>query len=335
VTAYTVVGAGAIGGTLAFHLTEAGHEVVVVDADSEHVEAIRNAGLTLRGSGQPDRVARMRAITPAEIGEIGCPDRVLLAVKSQATAAALDMIAPSLGDDGCVVSVQNGLNGRAIAAWVGRERTIAAFVNFAADVLGPGVVGAGGPGALVFGELDGTPSARVDALVADLQAWGPAQASTNVEGFLWSKMGYGTMLVASSLADAPMADLVDRHRRVMHQAVREVFAVAAVGGVTLEAFDAFDPAGYTGAADERRADEATDRLVAWLHTLDKKRSGIWRDIVVRRRPTEVPHQYAPVLERAREYGVPVPTVSGVLESIRRLEAGEVAMGEGLLKELDN
>lgn len=334
-TAYTVVGAGAIGGTLAFHLTEAGHEVVVVDADGAHVEAIRRDGLTLRDAGRPDRVARMRAVTPAEIGAVGRPERVLLAVKSQATAAALDLVAPSLGDDGCVVSVQNGLNASAIAKWVGRERTIAGFVNFAADVIGPGIIGAGGPGALVLGELDGTPSARVEALVKDLEAWGPAQASTNVEGFLWSKMGYGTMLVASSLADAPMADLIDRHRRVMHRAVREVFAVAAAGDITLEAFDAFDPAGYTGAADERRADDATDRLVAWLHTLDKKRSGIWRDIVVRRRPTEVPYQYAPVLERAREYGVPVPTVSRVLESIRRLEAGEVVMGEELLKELDD
>ncbi|GAB2682408.1 ketopantoate reductase family protein [Kribbella swartbergensis] len=333
-TAYTVVGAGAIGGTLAFHLTAAGHEVVVVDADSEHVEAIRHHGLTLRGAGQPDRTARMRAVTPAEIGDLGRLDAVLLAVKSQATAAAVDLIAPSLSGDGCVVSLQNGLNERTIATRVGPERTIGAFVNFAADVLGPGVIGVGGPGALVIGELDGTASARVDALAADLQAWGPARASTNVEGFLWSKMGYGTMLVATSLADAPMADLVDRHRRVMHRAVREVFAVAAAGGVTLEAFDAFDPAGYTGTADQRRADEATDRLVAWLHTLDKKRSGIWRDIVVRRRPTEVPHQYAPVLARAREYGVPVPTLSGVLENIRRLEAGEVAMGEELLTELD-
>jgi 2-dehydropantoate 2-reductase len=334
VTAYTIVGGGAIGGTLAFHLTEAGHEIVVVDNDIDHVEAIRSNGLTLRGSDLPDRVARMRAVTPAELGSIGRLDKVLLAVKSQATSSAVDMIAPRLSDAGYVASVQNGLNERAIAARVGTEHTIAAFVNLAADVIKPGVIGAGGPGALVFGELDGSPSARIDELVADLAAWGPARASANVEGFLWSKMGYGAMLVATSLADAPMAELIDRHRGLMHCLVREVFAVAAAEGVVLERFDGFDPSGYSADAEVSEANEATDRLVAFMHTLAKKRSGIWRDVVVRRRPTEVPDQFAPVLQLAKEHQVPTPTVCGLLESLRRLEADEVQMGEELLYELE-
>jgi 2-dehydropantoate 2-reductase len=331
-TAYTVVGAGAIGGTLALHLAQAGHEVLVVDADAEHVLAVRSAGLIVRAPHRPDRVARVDAVTPAQLPRRGPLGKVVLAVKSQATAAAADLIAPLLADDGYVVSVQNGLNGHTVAARVGAHRTLVAFVNFAADVIAPGVIGAGGPGALVVGELDGSPSARVDALVADLAAWGPARSSTNVEGYLWSKLGYAAMLVASALADAPMAELVDRHRAVMHRAVRDVFAVAAAEGVVLEPFDAFDPAAYT-CGDEARADRATDALVAWLHTLDKKRSGIWRDIAVRRRPTEVPAQFGPVLERAGAHGVELAVLPELVAAIARLEAGEVAMGERLLHEL--
>ncbi|GAA1885635.1 2-dehydropantoate 2-reductase N-terminal domain-containing protein [Lapillicoccus jejuensis] len=37
---HAVVGAGAIGGTLAHHLARSGHQVNIVDADAEHVAAI-------------------------------------------------------------------------------------------------------------------------------------------------------------------------------------------------------------------------------------------------------------------------------------------------------
>ena len=48
---YTVVGAGAIGGTLAWHLARAGHPVTVVDADPAHVAAIARHGIVLERGG--------------------------------------------------------------------------------------------------------------------------------------------------------------------------------------------------------------------------------------------------------------------------------------------
>ncbi|MBK0297199.1 FAD-dependent monooxygenase, partial [Bacillus sp. S34] len=44
-TPYTIVGAGAIGGTLAVHLDAAGVPVQLVDADPDHVAAVRADGL--------------------------------------------------------------------------------------------------------------------------------------------------------------------------------------------------------------------------------------------------------------------------------------------------
>ena len=86
-------------------------------------------------------------------------ERVLLAVKAQATGAALDWIAPRLAADGFVVSLQNGLNEDGDRrAGSGRDRTVGAFVNLFADVIGPGEIRDGGLGALVVGELDGRDS---------------------------------------------------------------------------------------------------------------------------------------------------------------------------------
>ena len=317
---YTVVGAGAIGGTLAHHLARSGHSVTVVDADSAHIDAIRANGLAVVRDGVRTATNVELAVTPDDPAGPDSVGRVILAVKAQATNAALDWVAPRLVDDGFVVSLQNGLNEQGIADRVGTDRTVGAFVNLFADVVGPGEVRDGGAGALVVGELDGTDSARVTSVVADLQAWGPAKATTNVAGFLWSKLGFGAMLTATATVDAPMADLIDRHRDLMHALVSEVFEVATRLGITLEPFDAFDPAPYAG-DDPARKHAATDELVAWLRTQAKDRSGIWRDLAVRRRPTEVPTHYAPVLEEAHRLGVPTPRLAALLQHISDLEAG--------------
>ncbi|MEN3298973.1 2-dehydropantoate 2-reductase [Pseudonocardia sp.] len=327
---YVIVGAGAIGGTLGHHLARAGHEVTVVDADAGHVRSIAEHGIVLRRGESRISAPVRRALTP-DTGGPARVERVLLAVKAQATGVALDWIAPRLAADGFVVSVQNGLNEPEIARRIGPERTVGAFVNLFADVVAPGEIRDGGRGALVVGELDGSTSARVAQVVADLQAWGPARATGNVSGYLWSKLGFGAMLAATALADASMADLIDRHRRVMHGLAREIFAVAAAEGIAPEPFDAFDPAPYRGDDDDAR-DAATDTLVAWLRTQAKDRSGIWRDIAVRHRPTEVPTHYLPVLDRASRRGVAVPGIQRLVEQITELEGG-ATMDERRIAEL--
>ncbi len=321
---YTVVGAGAIGGTLAFHLARAGHPVTLVDSDRGHVEAVTSRGLRLLRDGVTSAVSVAAAMTPDETRTRGAEPtlgRVLLAVKAQATGAALDWVEPRLRQDGFVVSLQNGLNEQPIADRIGPERTVGAFVNLFADVTAPGEIQDGGLGALVVGEMDGSVSDRVRSVVEDLQAWGPARVTDNVAGFLWSKLGFGAMLTATALADAPMADLIDANREVMYRLTCEIFDVAAALSIRLEPFDAFDPLPYAG--DDREAkDRATDRLVAWLRTQTKDRSGIWRDLAVRRRPTEVPTHYAAVLREADRLSVPTPMVRELLGQIRQLENGD-------------
>jgi 2-dehydropantoate 2-reductase len=327
---YTVVGAGAIGGTLAHHLARSGHHVTVIDADPAHVAAIAEHGLAVVRGDERTVVPVERALAPdgSDVGEL---DRVLLAVKAQATDAALDWVAPRLAADGFVVSLQNGLNEALIASRVGAERTVGAFVNLFADVVGPGEVRDGGLGALVVGEMDRSESDRVRSVVEDLQAWGPARVTTNVPGYLWSKLGFGAMLTATALVDAPMAELIDRHRELMHRLTAEVFRVAAAEAVRLEPFDAFDPGPYAGDDTGSTAKHAaTDRLVAWLSTQSKDRSGIWRDLAVRRRPTEVPTHYGEVLRKAEAHGIKTPLLSALLEHIAELEAGESMSEDRLL-----
>src|SRR5215216_7149692 len=104
---YTVFGAGAIGGTVGAHMTRGGESVLFVDKDVEHVRAMRERGLTIRGFSETFTVP-VRATTPESLPD--SLDVVLLAVKAPATEEAARLIGERLTPDGCVVSLQNGLN---------------------------------------------------------------------------------------------------------------------------------------------------------------------------------------------------------------------------------
>jgi 2-dehydropantoate 2-reductase len=267
---YVVVGAGAIGGTIGARLARGGHDVLLCDADPEHVAAINERGLAIEGPVE-QFTARVPAVSPA-----GLPDglgAVLLAVKAQHTGDALAAIAPRLAPEGFVVSLQNGVNEPVIAAEIGEARTVGAFVNFGADYLSPGRIFVGGNGALYVGELDGRESERVARLVRDLP---DAKSTGNILGYLWAKEAYGAMLFATAVSDLSIADALaePRYRTLFVRLAQEVLAVAPV---TPEPFDGFDPKDVPG---------SVDRLVEFNRRSAKTHSGIYRDLAVRKRKAE-------------------------------------------------
>lgn len=327
---YVIVGAGAIGGTLAFHLVRAGHRVLAVDKDAAHVLAIRREGITIAHDGTRESVA-VPIATPDE-AVVTAAMRVLICVKGVgATEDASDWVAPRLSPDGFVVSLQNGLQVHKVAERVGARRTVGAFVDFFADLVAPGLIADGGAGTLMVGEVDGASSERVAQLVADLQVWGPARATRNIVGYLWAKLGFSAMLAATALADAPMADLIDRHREVMMSLADEVFALADHRHIALECFDAFDPASLRGSAAERRT--GIDCLVTWLHSQPKTRSGVWRDLAIHHRPTEAVGRYAELIVAASDAGCATPHLEALVTILRELESGGRGMSEDNLHEL--
>ncbi|TKA04817.1 ketopantoate reductase family protein [Actinacidiphila oryziradicis] len=336
--AYTVVGGGAIGGTIAFHLAKAGHPVLVVDQDTEHVGAISDQGLGIR---RPDgRVERqpVRAITPdgadalpATGGGLGA---VVLAVKAQATDPAVRWIAPRLAEDGFVVSLQNGLCEEQIAAEVGERRTVTAFVNLFADLVAPGLIADGGAGALVVGELDGRVSPRVERLVTDLRAWGPAVAHPNVAGHLWSKQSYSVVGATSALVDVPIHETIEAHPDMTVALAREVYAVGAAIGVHPESFDHWEAGAFAVDAHLPYTRQVLADFCGWLRTQPKNKTGIWRDLAVRKRPTEVPAMLAPVLRLADDHGINCPGIRTVVRLIGELERGERRMDESNVTEVE-
>lgn len=197
---YVIYGAGAIGGAIGGRIQQAGREVVLI-ARGRHLQALRADGLTLQTPEGEQRSAVHTAGSVRELSLTG-EDVVLLAMKSQDTAAALDELAGAADADLAVVCAQNGVANER-AALRRFERVYGMFVWVAAQLLEPGVIQvySAGPvlGVLDLGRVPRGSDDRAEQIAADLRASGFA---SRVDGEIM-RWKYGKLL--SNLANAVQA----------------------------------------------------------------------------------------------------------------------------------
>ncbi|MGW8265020.1 MAG: ketopantoate reductase family protein [Longimicrobiales bacterium] len=315
-------GAGAMGGSIGAAWVDAGEDVLFVDTDRDHVEAMNEGGLRITGPVVETHV-RVSATHPEDLR--GTFPLIFLCVKAHHTGAASTQLAPHLASEGVVVSVQNGLCELEIAEIVGWGRTIGAFVNFGADYLEPGLIHRGNRGAVVVGELDGGETRRVVEIHRLLQVFEPdAILSDNIFGYLWAKLAYAALLFATALTDEAIADVLasEAHRPLLRALAREVVAVAEIRGIDLKGFDGFGPHAFGAGGSDEGADASLRDLVAFNRASAKSHSGIWRDLAVRKRPTEVDAQLGAVVRLGKEIGAPAPLTEALVRQVHEIEAGE-------------
>ncbi len=331
---FTIVGAGAIGGVTGAHLARAGHRIVLVDRDRDHVDAIRRHGLEVGGS--VDFTAQVPAYLPQEVP---APIRTLiLAVKTLHTSEALEPLVPLLAPDGYVLSMQNGLEEPKIAALVGWERTVGAFLTFGAYYERPGRVIYSGPASLRVGEPDGRITPRVQTLARVLSDFHPTEATDNIQGFLWGKLILGAIYFATATVDADVIEILarPRYRGILADLATEACQVADALNIRVEPVDGFDPhAVRTDAARNPIAAEAAwdAQIVYWQRGISR-RTGVWRDLAIRRRKTEALPILGALIDAADRVGQPVTRVCALLRIIGELEEDRRQMDWENLQEID-
>ncbi|NRG17224.1 2-dehydropantoate 2-reductase [Rhizobiales bacterium] len=314
-----VWGAGAIGGIIGAYMARAGVDVLLVDADKRHVAAINECGLSI--TGVDDFTVKIDAVTPDNLA--GTFETVLLAVKAHHTGSAAASAARFLSGDGYILSLQNGLNDDAIAAHAGGGRVALSLVNFASDVTAPGVIHYGGRGSLVVGEVDGRKSERLARLCDSLKAFDETvHVTDNVKGYLWGKIGYGGILIATALTNERMADLLADRRWRPHLAsvARDIVTIARAAGIEPVGVDGFDAEAFlTG--DAAGIDATFEGMAEHYRHSAKERSGVWRDLAVNRRKTEVGPLMEPVISAGRKAGLPVENLKTLVAMIGEIELG--------------
>jgi 2-dehydropantoate 2-reductase len=314
----TIIGAGAIGGVTGAYMARDGVEVTLVDQADDHVDAIRRDGLRIEGLD--DFTIDIPVLRPSELR--GPLEMVIVAVKTQHTAAALDAIEPHLKAASVVMPLQNGLSADWIAERVGAERTVPTSITTNQFYISPGKLRYNVRGVVHVGESDGRITPRVEQIVELLAHAYDAHPTDNVWGWIWSKMVAGSITFTTALVDAPMGTILtasDRHRRMFGRIAAETGAVARARGVRLEPTDDIDPNAMLPGADDAMLMREVDRYAA--RCMDVY-SGVWRDIAVRKRRTEADTLIGPLIDEGARLSVPMPLNRAMRRLLKEVEDGQ-------------
>lgn len=289
------MGAGAVGCYYGAMLALAGHEVRLVGR-SQHVAAMRDGGLRLEiGS----KVTSIPVEASTDAAALRDTEVVLFCVKSTDTDRAAAAMAPHLGRDTVVLSLQNGVdNPERLAAALAQE-VIGAVVYVATEMAGPGHVRHHGRGDLVIGMSPST-----EKIAAAFRAAGVrVDVSDNVVGTLWAKLIVNCAYNAlSAIAQLPYGRLVQGEGvpAVMRDVVDECLAVANAAGVQVP--------GDSWQAAQRIAQSMPGQLSSTAQDL------------ARGKPTEIDHLNGFVARKGEALGVATPVNRTLAVLVELLEA---------------
>ena len=190
------MGAGAVGGYFGARVAASGVDVTFI-ARGEHLKAMQSNGLRIK-SIHGDLDIHSEFISSSD--RIAPVDLVLLAVKSQDTEEAARSLAPFMGRDTAVLSLQNGVdNTDKIARLWGGDRSLAGVAFISARISAPGVIEHSGGGRVVLGSLHagGHEHARaVHSILAQAQI--SCDISPDIRTVLWEKLAWNAPFCALS-----------------------------------------------------------------------------------------------------------------------------------------
>lgn len=310
-----VLGAGAIGGTIAALLDRAGHDVEVT-ARGEHLTSIRRGGLQLDGAFG-EHTAWLRAGETLDLR----PELVFLCTKAQDAENALRENRRTV-DGVTVVVVQNGLDGVAAAARMLKDsECLGALALYAASYLRPGAVTvtAGGPTYL------GRPGRPVDETVrsaaAVLGAVMPVEVTDEFLGVQWTKLLVNQVNALPAITGLSVQETIADQglRRVLARSLREAARTGLDAGIRFGEIQGLSHGRIRLLATSPLAlVEAVPRAMA-KRMGDVPNPGSTLQSIRRGQPSEIDHLAGAVVRAAQRNGRDAPVNAALVDLVHEVE----------------
>lgn len=300
-----VVGAGAVGCYFGGMLARAGAPVTLIGR-RQHMEAVARDGLFIDGLRVRERVPNI--LTSTELRAAQESQIILFCVKTVDTESVAQALAPYLGPNSVILSLQNGVDNIDRMESAAKIDAIPTVVYVACEMVAPGHVKHSGRGDLVVGDLSRQTkrgirrAMELEAIAAIFERAGVlCRVSQTIEVELWTKMAMNCAYNAvSALSQSKYGRIVEfqETRVVIQQLIEETVAVARAEGILISESTLIESALKLGEA------------------MANATSSTAQDIQ-RGKPTEIDSLNGYVARRGAAHGVPTP-VNHVLYALVKL-----------------
>jgi 2-dehydropantoate 2-reductase len=322
-----IVGAGALGGTIAVRLRACGADVALAVRNVDSAELLKRSGLRLTGIGGAASIEPQDVrVAPLDHYSAGEFDLIVLAAKAK---DAID-IAPAttrlLREGATLLPIQNGGVSPLLAKRLGDDVVLGGLSHIGATMVAPGVYEQRNAGYLLIGEIGAGRSRRAE-IVRDSLRGIDARITTNFAGAIWSKLLLNcSVTTIGAVAGATMRDYITlpSGRELFDIVYDETLRVALEIGATPEPMivDPIPPAG--------------DARAGWVADIAQAYGGAKPSMlqdIERGRPTEIDFVNEYVVACGREAGVETPANAAIVAVIRAITHGELAPSPKLLDRL--
>jgi 2-dehydropantoate 2-reductase len=319
-----IIGSGAQGTILGVLATLRGEDVVLVDTNREHIDAMNANGATITGQMDYKNI-RVKAVTPDKM--TGLYDLVVLICKQTANSVAIPQAAKFIGPDSAVCTLQNGVPEEYVAGIIGAERTVGGTVMWGGEQREPGKVicTTGGEAYMKIdiGTLSGEYTKAARMTHEWLKCQGKVEFFPNFIGARWSKLWVNSGLSGMSAATGSTYDEICNNEKAVLCVAHignEVFRVGEALGIKLEKVMPL----YE--CSELKFDDAKGRAHAVAkiresHTQIGQRASMLVDMQ-KGRPCEIDYINGHVSDKGKQAGVPTPFCDTVVRIVREFEAGK-------------
>ena len=295
-----IVGAGGIGAIFGAALARSGCEIVFV-ARGAHLAAMRANGLRIEGDRGETLIRPARATD--DIAGIGTVDYVLLCVKLWDVETAGAQLRPMVGPDTAVLPLQNGVDAaERLIPILGTAPVMSGTAFVTGSIVAPGVVRqTGAYQVMTFGELDGHPSRRGEALRDQCEAAGfEGVLSPDVMVPVWEKF---LVLIPLANVNALTRQPLGRYRAdpdtwaLVERSARETEAVGRAEGINLPP-------------------DAAEHALATIRSMPDHHMASMGNDLLRGNRLELPWLAGKVVQLGRRHGIPTPVNEFVYAALK-------------------
>lgn len=284
-----IIGSGAMGCLYGGMLAEGGNEVYLIDIWQEHVDAINEKGLNIKGLTGDRIIQNIKATTdPKEIGKV---ELALVFVKSTSTEEAIKENKEVIDENTVVITLQNGLGNLEKLMQVLGPSVIAGTTAHGATLAEPGSILHAGQGKTMIGEVSGLSTKRIERIQKVFNdSKIDTDISDNVMGLIWDKLlvniGINAITAITGLKNGQLLEYKETEW-ILEEAVKEAFQIAKLKGIKLH-YD--DPIAHTKDVCKATAENKASML----------------QDVINKRKTEIKMINGAIAYEAEKYGISTP-----------------------------